>query len=77
MLYMSVCLLVCLSADMNNAFLCCSLCQVFKFVMRGINEDLHSLRLCHQIKEESVFAGTKTSVEMGNNNNLTRDKGIA
>lgn len=36
---------------------------------------LHNLLLCHQIKEESVFSGTKTSVEMGNNN-LTRDKGI-
>lgn len=73
---MSVYLLVCLNGDMNNAFISCLLFQVLKLVMRGPNENLHNLRLCHQIKEESVFAGTKTSVEMGNNN-LTRDKGIA
>lgn len=45
--------------------------------MRELNEKLHNRRLCYQIKEESVFVGTKTSVEMGTNNNLTRDKGIA
>lgn len=43
--------------------------------MRGINENLSKLRLCHQIKEESVFAGTKTSAEIGKNN-VTKDKGI-
>lgn len=67
---------VCLSGDINNVFISCLLLQVLKFVIREITENLHNLQLCHQIKEESVFAGTKTSVEMGNNN-LTRDKGIA
>lgn len=76
MLYMSVYLLVYLSSDMNKAFISCLLFQVLKPVMRGITENLRNLLLCHQIKEKSVFAGAKPSVEMGNNN-LTRDKGIA
>lgn len=72
MLYISVYLLVCLNGDMNNAFIGCLVFQVLTF-MRGVNENFHNLRLCHQIKEESVFAGTKTCVEMGNNNLTNKD----